>query len=183
MGRGRTVRVTSSARFTRDSGIARQGRSSARPRSDPMSTSGQIARQRRSCSKAGVRSEFAMWPVDNGQTFEVRAARRSSSTPPAPSHAETAATFGCGDRRGTQRIGVPIVHELDGVGNNLRDHYAVRMVARIKNIRTINSMAQGPPLLLEIARWLVGRPSLLAVSSSLSCTSSGNRIRAGPPGH
>jgi len=66
-----------------------------------------------------------------------------------------------------QEIGAPLIHELPGVGNNLRDHYGVRMVARLKNIRTINNMAQGPPLLLEVMRWALRRPSLLAVSPSL----------------
>lgn len=65
-------------------------------------------------------------------------------------------------------LNVPMVHELSGVGQHLRDHYAVRMVSRVKNIRTINNMVQGPPLLLEIARWLIRRPSLLAVSPSLA---------------
>lgn len=64
-------------------------------------------------------------------------------------------------------IGVPVVHALEGVGRNLRDHYAVRMVSRVKGIRTINQMVQGPALLLEIGRWLLRRPSLLAVSPSL----------------
>ncbi len=59
------------------------------------------------------------------------------------------------------------MHILEGVGRNLRDHYAIRMVSRIKGIRTINQMAQGPALLLEIARWALRRPSLLAVSPSL----------------
>ena len=65
-------------------------------------------------------------------------------------------------------INVPVVQDLPGVGQHLRDHYGVRMVSRVKNIRTINNMVQGPPLLLEIARWLLRRPSLLAVSPSLA---------------
>lgn len=63
--------------------------------------------------------------------------------------------------------GIPLVHDLPGVGRNLRDHYAVRMVSRLRNIRTINNLAQGAPLILEIVKWLTGRPSLLAVSPSL----------------
>lgn len=63
--------------------------------------------------------------------------------------------------------GIDPVHALPGVGLNLRDHYAVRMVARVKGARTINNMARGPALLGQIARWLAGRPSLLAVSPSL----------------
>ncbi|MBU7435827.1 GMC family oxidoreductase [Paraburkholderia fungorum] len=64
-------------------------------------------------------------------------------------------------------IGVPLVHHLAGVGENLRDHYAVRMVSKIKGIRTINNMVQGPALAVEVMRWLVRKPSLLAVSPSL----------------
>lgn len=63
--------------------------------------------------------------------------------------------------------GVAITHALPGVGNNLRDHYAVRMVSRIKGIKTINNFVQGPALIGQIARWAVGLPSLLAVSPSL----------------
>ena len=67
-----------------------------------------------------------------------------------------------------QRIGVPVLHELAGVGNNLRDHYGVRMVARLKDIPTINNMVQGPALIKEIFRWLLKKPSPLAISPSLA---------------
>src|SRR5580692_640267 len=61
-------------------------------------------------------------------------------------------------------LGVPVVHELRGVGENFRDHYAVRMVARVTGIRTINEMARGVGLAGQIARWAVGKPSILAVT-------------------
>lgn len=75
---------------------------------------------------------------------------------------------GVGDAALLGDIGVPVVHDLPGVGNHLRDHYGVRMVSTVKGIRTINNRVQGPPLLLEIARWLLRKPSLLAVSPSLA---------------
>ena len=40
-------------------------------------------------------------------------------------------------------IGVPVVHELRGVGENFRDHYSARLVARVKNSTTINEMSRG----------------------------------------
>ena len=49
---------------------------------------------------------------------------------------------------------------------NLRDHYAVRMVVRAK-CRTINNFARQPYLAWEIAKWAMGRPSILALSPSL----------------
>ena len=50
-----------------------------------------------------------------------------------------------------QELGVPVVADLP-VGENFRDHYAVRIVARVKNIRTINELAKGIGLAGQIAR-------------------------------
>jgi choline dehydrogenase len=66
-----------------------------------------------------------------------------------------------------QSIGVPVVHEVRGVGENFRDHYATRLVARVKNSKTINEMARGMGLAGQIARWAMGKPSILALSPSL----------------
>ncbi len=65
-----------------------------------------------------------------------------------------------------QDLGVPVIADLP-VGENFRDHYAARIVARVKNIRTINEMSKGFGLVGQIARWVLGRPSILAVSPSL----------------
>ncbi len=64
-------------------------------------------------------------------------------------------------------IGVDVVHDLAGVGENFRDHYGVRLVARAKDVRTINELAAGVGLAGQIGRWALGRPSILAVSPSL----------------
>jgi choline dehydrogenase len=63
-------------------------------------------------------------------------------------------------------LGVPVVADLP-VGENFRDHYSTRIVARVQNIRTINEMSQGAGLLAQIARWVLGKPSILAVSPSI----------------
>jgi choline dehydrogenase len=63
--------------------------------------------------------------------------------------------------------GVPVLHHLPGVGENLRDHFTVRMTARARNVRTLNELAHGWRLGLEIARWLAGRPSIIGLSPSL----------------
>ncbi len=65
------------------------------------------------------------------------------------------------------RLGLTVRAHLQGVGNNLRDHYGVRMVQHLTGVRTFNTMAQGLPLGLEVAKWLIGRPSVLSVSPSL----------------
>ena len=75
---------------------------------------------------------------------------------------------GIGPAEVLANLGIKIRVELRGVGNNLRDHYGVRMVSNLKNIKTFNSIARGLPLGFEIAKWLFGRPSILSVSPSLT---------------
>ncbi|MGI4941530.1 MAG: GMC family oxidoreductase [Janthinobacterium lividum] len=64
-------------------------------------------------------------------------------------------------------LGVPVVHELRGVGENFRDHYAVRCVVRARpGTITLNELARGPRLAGQVLRWASGRPSILAQSPS-----------------
>jgi choline dehydrogenase len=37
---------------------------------------------------------------------------------------------------------VPVIADLP-VGENFRDHYSARIVARVENVRTINEMSRG----------------------------------------
>ncbi|NOG68975.1 GMC family oxidoreductase [Roseicella sp. DB1501] len=65
------------------------------------------------------------------------------------------------------RLGVPVVHELRGVGSNFRDHYASRFVMRAKpGVETLNELARGLKLGAQIARWALGKPSILATAPS-----------------
>ena len=62
---------------------------------------------------------------------------------------------------------MPVVQAMAGVGENFRDHYAVRMVMRAKpGTSTLNELSRGPRLGLQIARWAMGRPSILATAPS-----------------
>lgn len=66
------------------------------------------------------------------------------------------------------RLGIEPVHVLPGVGRNLSDHYGVRTVVEIKNAATANELSRWPRLGGEIAKWLMRRPSILGLSSSLA---------------
>jgi choline dehydrogenase len=66
-----------------------------------------------------------------------------------------------------QSLGVPLIHELAGVGENLRDHFSVRLVAKVKDTATMNELSRGVRLGGQIARWMLGRPNILALSPSL----------------
>jgi len=60
---------------------------------------------------------------------------------------------GIGPAAHLQSIGVPVLHDLPGVGANLNDHYVVRISHRVKDAITINQLARGLRLMREIARW------------------------------
>jgi len=63
-------------------------------------------------------------------------------------------------------LGVPVVADLP-VGENFRDHYSARLVARVRDAKTINELSRGFGLAGQIARWTLGKPSILAVCPSL----------------
>lgn len=64
-------------------------------------------------------------------------------------------------------LGIPVQHALEGVGFNLRDHFAPRFTARVKGIDTINQRAQGPGLIGEAAKWLFTRKGVLSMGATL----------------
>ena len=66
-----------------------------------------------------------------------------------------------------QSCGVDVVQDVRGVGENLRDHYTVRIAAKVKNAKSINELSRGWRLGLEVLRWSLGQPSILALSPSL----------------
>jgi len=74
---------------------------------------------------------------------------------------------GIGSAALLQAKGIEVKHALSGVGENLRDHYSVRMVARARNSVTMNELATGLGLGSQIARWVLGRPNILALTPSL----------------
>lgn len=63
--------------------------------------------------------------------------------------------------------GIAVQHALSGVGENLRDHYGVRSVARVKNTDTINERARGPRLAGEVAKYFLGKESILTLQPTL----------------
>src|SRR5690606_34096735 len=39
-------------------------------------------------------------------------------------------------------LGIPLIHHLPGVGRNLQDHLQLRMIYKVNNVRTLNTMMQ-----------------------------------------
>ena len=103
----------------------------------------------------------------DGTAFTVSAGREVIVSAGAINSPKLLQLSGVGPARLLNDHAIPIVHALEGVGENLRDHWAVRAVARVRGIRTINRMVTGPALVGQAMQWLLGRPNILAVSPSL----------------
>lgn len=102
-----------------------------------------------------------------GVPRSVRARREVILTAGAINTPKLLQLSGLGPADVLKAAGIEVTRDIPGVGANLRDHYAVRMVSRIKGAPTINTKVQGPALGLQVLRWLVGLPSPLAISPSL----------------
>ena len=74
---------------------------------------------------------------------------------------------GIGDPALLGQHGVPVLHALSSVGENLSDHYSPRIVAKVKNIETINNMVTGPRLAGQLMRWAARKPSVLGLSAAV----------------
>ncbi|HWD57312.1 MAG TPA: GMC family oxidoreductase N-terminal domain-containing protein [Stellaceae bacterium] len=78
---------------------------------------------------------------------------------------------GVGDPEHLARIGVPVVHELKGVGKNMQDHFQARVSYPVVGAQTANEKSRGLPLVGEIVRWLVTGKGMLTYSPSLVAAS------------
>lgn len=76
---------------------------------------------------------------------------------------------GIGPAEHLQSLGLPVAHALSGVGAHLKDHFSVRVVGTVRrgSALTVNELARVPRLWGQAARWLAGKPSILALSPSL----------------
>ena len=74
---------------------------------------------------------------------------------------------GIGAASHLQKLGLPVVHDLPGVGENFRDHFAVRSIARIKDMQTINEKTRGFNLIREVAKYALFRKGALTLTPTL----------------
>jgi len=98
---------------------------------------------------------------------EVRARREVILTAGTVNTARLLQVSGVGPADLLGTLGVPVLHEIRGVGSNFRDHYASRFVMRAKpGVETLNELSRGLRLGGQIARWALKRPSILATTPS-----------------
>jgi choline dehydrogenase len=96
-----------------------------------------------------------------GQTVEVRAQNEVILCGGAINSPHLLQISGVGPADHLQSIGVPVVHDLRGVGANLQDHYVARVSHRVKGSISINKLSRGVRLAREAARFAIeGRGAL-----------------------
>jgi choline dehydrogenase len=65
-------------------------------------------------------------------------------------------------------LGIPVAHELPGVGENYRDHYAPRMNWRVKLPVTLNERSRGFALAKEVVKYYTQRRGILTFTAGIA---------------
>ena len=102
-----------------------------------------------------------------GATHVVRARREVILSTGALNTPKLLQLSGIGPASLLKKLGIPVFRDMPGVGHHLKDHFSIRVVAKVKGIVTINELARAPRLWGQITRWLLKKPSILALSPSL----------------
>ena len=102
-----------------------------------------------------------------GRSREVRAAREVILCAGVFNSPQILQRSGVGPAEVLADIGVPVVHALPGVGENLRDHCYVPLVAAVKGVDSINERARGLRFAGEILRYAIDRGGLLSLQPTL----------------
>ena len=96
-----------------------------------------------------------------GRDIELKASREVILSGGAINSPHLLQISGVGPAEHLQSIGVPLVHNLGGVGSNLQDHYVGRVSHRVRGEISINKLARGFRLAREVAKfYLMGNGAL-----------------------
>ena len=102
-----------------------------------------------------------------GGIVEVRAKREVILSGGAINSPQLLQLSGIGPTTLLQALGIEVRHELAGVGENLRDHWAPRFSVRVKNVETINERARGLNMVGEVVKYFIGLKSIVNLSPSM----------------
>jgi choline dehydrogenase len=95
-----------------------------------------------------------------GAKFTVQARRETVLAAGAIGSPQLLQLSGLGNEKHLTRLGIPVVHDLPGVGENLHDHLQIRMQYKVKNVKTLNERANSlwgkAAMALEYLVWRTG---------------------------
>ena len=92
--------------------------------------------------KRAIGVEYAKGGRD-GERVTLRAHREVICAGGAINSPQLLHVSGIGPAELLQSLNIEVRHDLAGVGENLRDHFAPRLCARVKNIETLNERSRG----------------------------------------
>ena len=117
----------------------------------------------------GARAIGARYQMEKGQnkSYAVRATREVILCAGAMGSPHILELSGIGKGERLQSLGINVVSDIPGVGENFRDHFAVRLVTRVHGIETINERARGLPLIREFIRYGLSRRGALSLTPTL----------------
>ena len=79
--------------------------------------------------------------IKDGQKHIARADKEVAMAAGSIGTAQILQASGIGATSLLSPLGIPVIHELPGVGQNLQDHLQLRMIYRVQGTRTLNTMA------------------------------------------
>jgi choline dehydrogenase len=103
----------------------------------------------------------------SGTPVEVRARKEVILSGGAVNSPQLLQVSGIGPAPLLRSLGIEVKHALAGVGDNLRDHYAPRFVARVKGATTINERSRGLRLVGEVLKYAIARKGILTLNPTL----------------
>ncbi|HEY4114768.1 MAG TPA: GMC family oxidoreductase N-terminal domain-containing protein [Rhizomicrobium sp.] len=109
-------------------------------------------------SKRAVGVEYRQ----HGQTHTARASREVILAAGAVASPQLLEVSGVGRGDILQKYGVPVLQELNGVGENLQDHYMIGCQWRLKpECVSVNELSHGANLIREVIKYYTSRRGLL----------------------
>ncbi len=106
--------------------------------------------------------------TQGGATKEARANREVIVAAGAVKSPHILELSGIGNPALLSSLGIQVAHELPGVGENYRDHYAPRMNWRVKLPVTLNERSRGIALAKEVFKYYTQRRGILTFTAGIA---------------
>ncbi|MEQ8322902.1 MAG: GMC family oxidoreductase N-terminal domain-containing protein [Rhodospirillales bacterium] len=105
--------------------------------------------------------------MKHGKEHIVRARREVILAAGAVQSPQLLELSGIGQGELLQKLGIDVVHEREGVGENLQDHYISRLSWRLSGLDSLNQLTRGPRLLMEAFRFFTQRTGALTMPAGI----------------
>ena len=146
--------------------------STARAFLDPVRGRGNLNIQTQAlCERVlfdGKNAVGVRYRVGKGEPVEARAKNEVILCAGAVQSPQILELSGIGQPELLKTHDIDVVHELPGVGENYRDHYAASVSWRVKNSDSLNSKSRGFPMLFEGAKWLLSRRGAMTYTAGIA---------------